>query len=224
MWLLFVILSYLIFAAVVLVDKYLLSGAKMHPAVYTFYIGVLGMLAFLLVPFVGFTIPSFGQILLSVGAGASLVYAVFWFAKGVQQYEPSRIIPAMGGLGSILVFLLLLVTTRGETLLSFPLLFSLALLVSGTVLITYERGKGMNFQSMGVAFVNAIFFASAFVMAKYVYLSQPFWSGFILMRIGGLLVALVFLFWFKEVQQEMLLKKRRACLFGRIRASRSFFF
>lgn len=206
-WLLFVISSYLIFAAVILADKYLLSGAKMHPAVYTFYIGVLGMLAFALAPFTGFVIPGPGQILLSIGAGASLVYAVYWFARGVQKYEPSRIVPAMGGLDSILVFLFLLVTTKGETLLTFPQFLSLALLIIGTVLITYEKGKGMSLGSVKIAFINAVFFALAFVMAKYVYLSQPFWSGFILMRLGGLLVALTFLLWFKEVRQEVFLGK-----------------
>ena len=203
-WLLFVIFSYLIYAAVVLVDKYLLSGAKMHPAAFTFYIGALGMLAFVLVPFVGFVIPSPLQLFLSIGAGASLVYAIFWFAKGVQKYEPSRIIPAMGGFSSILVFLFLLATTKGETLLSVPQFASLGLLIMGTVLIAYEKGKGVSLGSLKIAFINATFFALAFVMAKYIYLSQPFWSGFILMRLGGLLVALLFLLWFKEVRHEVL--------------------
>ncbi len=203
LWLFFVILSYLIFAAVVLVDKYLLSGKRMSPAVYTFYIGVLGMLAFLLVPFVGFTIPSVSQILLSVGAGAFLVYAVFWFAKGVQKFEPSRIIPAMGALDAILVFLLVFAATRGGAALSLNQLLSLLFLILGTLLITFEKKHILNFTGLRIALVNAAFFAGAFVMAKYVYLSQPFWSGFILMRLGGLLVALLFLFFFKEVREEL---------------------
>ncbi|MDP2664699.1 MAG: hypothetical protein Q8O97_01895 [bacterium] len=203
LWLFFVILSYFIFAAVVLVDKYLLSGKRMSPAVYTFYIGVLGMLAFFLVPFVGFTIPSVSQILLSIGAGAFLVYAVFWFAKGVQKYEPSRIIPAMGALDAILVFLLVFATTKGEAVLSLNHLASLFLLVLGTLLITFEKRHLLNFTGLRIALINAAFFAGAFVMAKYVYLSQPFWSGFILMRLGGLLVALLFLFFFREVREEL---------------------
>jgi len=52
-WLTLIILAYFLFAIVALGDKYLLKGPP-NPKIYTFYVGVLGILALFLIPFVGF--------------------------------------------------------------------------------------------------------------------------------------------------------------------------
>ncbi|MBI1984806.1 MAG: hypothetical protein HYS60_01690 [Candidatus Wildermuthbacteria bacterium] len=208
-WLIFAITSYVMFAAVSLADKYLLSKARIQPALYAFSIGVLGMLTFLLIPFVGFLLPPLPQLLLSIGSGVFLIYALYWYATGVQRYEASRIIPAMGSLSALFVFFFLFLFSGGQTILSLPQFFSFFLLILGAFLITFEKGKGMNLQSMRIAFLNAFFFGLAFVMAKYVYLSQPFWSGFITMRIGGLIVALLLLIFSKEVASQVFAGNRK---------------
>ena len=46
------------------------------------------------------------------------------------------------------------------------------------------------------------FLALSFVLAKYVYMAQPFWSGYIWIRIGGFLMAMSFLFT-RRVRDEL---------------------
>ena len=53
-WLLITLTSYLIFAVVFLIDKYLLVSSIRNPKVYAFYIGVLGIGGLLLIPFIDF--------------------------------------------------------------------------------------------------------------------------------------------------------------------------
>jgi hypothetical protein len=65
--------------------------------------------------------------------------------------------------------------------------------------------------------LSAFLLALSFVLAKYVYMAQPFWSGYILIRIGGFLMALTFLFT-KEVRSELFkvkvsLPKKTAAIF-----------
>lgn len=203
-WLFIIIVSYFLFACSSLVDKYLLSRVALNPKIYIFYIGIFGMLVFLLVPFVGFSPPSFFQLLLGVGAGISLAYAVFRYFEGLQIFEPSRMIPAIGGLVPIFTFLLVFLVSRGHVAFSFMQLASFLFLMGGTVLITFEKEKMMNIASLRIALVSAFFTAISFVMAKYVYLSLPFWSGLMVIRLGAFLVAIWFFMFSKEVQHEIL--------------------
>lgn len=193
-WLIVAISAYFILAVVFLVDKYLLVGPIPNPKVYAFYVGMLGLFVLLLVPFVGFSLAGPFQIFLSLAAGAFFVCGLYWFYKGLQLFEPSRIVPAVGGILPIFTFFLIYLFSRGQETLSSWKLLALVLLIFGSVLITYEKSKAVSRKSFRISLIAAFFWAFYFVLAKYVYLAQPFWSGFILMRIGGALVALIFLF------------------------------
>lgn len=205
-WLFITLISYLIFTVVFLADKYLLTRAQVYPALYTVYIGALGLLAALFIPFTGFSLPGFPQTVLALSAGAALIFGVYWNFEGLRKYEPSRIVPAMGGFVSLFSLLFVLFFSHGKELLSFLQLAAFIFLVGGSVLITWERGKGVTFHSMRIAAVGAFFFALFFVLSKYVYQEQHFWSGFILMRAGGFLAALFFFAFNKEVRQKLFQK------------------
>ena len=56
-WLVAALSTYLILAIVFLVDKYLLTQRIPNPKVYSFYVGGLGVLALVLIPFVDFSVP-----------------------------------------------------------------------------------------------------------------------------------------------------------------------
>ncbi len=217
LWLIVTVVAYLIFAAVFLIDKYLLIGPIPNPKVYSFYIGILGMVVLLLVPFIDFYILEPFQLLLAFISGASSVLAIFWFFKGLKIFEPSKIVPAVGGILPIFTFLLVYLFSGGkETLKSWEILAFL-LLVFGSTLITFEKSKSFSLKSLRISIVAAFLFALSFVFAKYVYLEQPFLLGLIWIRLGGVLMALIFLFSRRLrdelFQQKVGLQKKTAAIF-----------
>lgn len=217
LWLIVAISAYLILAVVYLVDKYLLTGPIPSPKVYAFYVGILGLFVLLLIPFVGFSLPGIFQIFLSLASGASFVYGLYWFFRGLRLFEPSRIVPAVGGIMPLFSFLLIFIFSRGQETFSSWELLAFVLLILGSVLITYEKSKAVSRKSFRISLVAAFFVAFYFVSAKYVYLGQPFWSGFIWIRIGGALIALIFLF-SQEVRnglfrQRISFQKKTAAIF-----------
>ncbi len=208
LWLLVAISSYLILAIVFLLDKYFLIGPIPSPKVYAFYIGILGILILFFIPFVDFYIPEPSQIVLSLSVGALFVYCLFLFYKSLRIFEVSRIVPAIGGLAPLFTFGLVYIFSLGKEALSFSDSTAFILLILGSVLITLEKGKFINRKSLQNSAIIAFMFALFSVLAKYVYLQQSFWSGFIWIRIGGFLMALGFLFFSSEVKKEIFKSKK----------------
>lgn len=207
-WLLVTLLSYLILAIVFLIDKYLLMGPIPNPKVYAFYSGILGVLILLIIPFVGFYIPQPSQIILSFLAGIFFIYGLFWFYKALQLFEPSRIVPLVGGILPLFTAGLVYATSRGKEILSQFDFLAFVLLILGSFLITYEKSKKISFKSFQISIITALLFAFYFVLAKYIYIAQPFWSGYIWIRIGAFLTALCFLLFSTDVKEEILKKKK----------------
>ena len=192
LWLIIALSSYFLLALVALGDKYILAGPP-NPKTYAFYVGVLGILALALIPFVGFFVPDLPIILLSVLAGAIFVFALYGLYSGLEHFEVSRIIPAIGGLVPLFTFGLAYFLVGGETVLSGWSLSSFILLLAGSVLITFKTKKAFLSRSLKISAIAAFLFALSFVLTKQVYLAQPFWNGFIWIRIGGFLAALSFI-------------------------------
>lgn len=217
LWLIITIAAYFIFAAVFLIDKYLLTGPIPNPKVYSFYIGVLGIAVLLFIPFIDFYVLEPLQLFFAFISGASFVLAILWFFKGLKLFEPSRIVPAVGGVLPIFTFLLVyLFSGRKQTFQSWEVL-AFILLVLGSVLITYEKSKKLSLKSFKISIVAAFFFALSFVFAKYVYLEYPFLLGLVWIRLGGVSAALIFLLspkLRKELfQQKIGLQKNTALIF-----------
>jgi len=201
LWLIVIVIAYFLFAIVALGDKYLLVGAP-NPKSYSFYVGILGGLVLILIPFVGFSIPTFYQVLFCFLAGAMFIFALLGMFEGLERFEASRIIPAVGGILPLFTFLLVYFFSGRKEILGFWELLAFLLLLLGSVLVTIEPGKRISFASLKISAVTAFLFALFFVLTKYVYMMLPFWNGFIWIRIGVFLVALFFIF-FKEVRREI---------------------
>jgi drug/metabolite transporter (DMT)-like permease len=192
-WLIVTILAYLILAVVFLVDKYLLVGPIPDPKVYAFYVGILGAAVLLLVPFLNFYLPSLSDAALSFVSGASSILAIFWFFKGLKLFEPSRIVPAVGGILPIFTFFIIFIISGGKETLGFFGFLAFVFLVLGTFLITFEKAKRISLESLKISIVAAFFFAVSFVSAKYVYLSHPFLVSLVWIKVGGALADLLFI-------------------------------
>lgn len=204
LWLFITIFAYFLFAITSLIDKYLLAGPP-NPKSYAFYVGALGILALVLVPFVGLSIPSGWQMLLSLAAGILFLLGLFALYEGLEHFEASRVVPAIGGFLPFFTFGLVLLFGK-EAVFGYWEILAFVFLILGSILITFQKEKSITFKSLKISAAAAFLFALFFLLAKFVYLKQPFWSGFILMRIGGFLAALFFLFT-PEVKKEIFLKK-----------------
>jgi len=229
-WLAVIISAFFILAIVYLADKYLLSGDISNPKVFAFYVGFLWFLAFFLIPFINFYLPNPGEIAISFFTGAVSIYALFWFYKTLRLSEASRVVPAIGGLIPLFTFAIIYILSFGKKSLSFLGGISFILLVLGSILITLPvnffnfRGReikkklfSLNLRKifyhyflekgnreLKYSVLTAFLFSLSFVSAKYVYLGQPFWNGFIWIRIGGFLTAIVFFILFPEIKKEIL--------------------
>lgn len=202
LWLLVIISAYFLFAAVNLVDKYLLGGRIPSPKVYAFYVGILGILILGLVPFGFLTIPKISVIVLALLAGAFHILGVFIFFVGLKRFEASRIMPAMGALLPLFTFGLIFLFSGGKEVLVFTDIMAFILLLSGTLLITWQKKKAITLMSIKIAILAAFLFALYFISIKFVYLEQPFISGFIWTRIGAFMLALCFLL-SREVRKDI---------------------
>ena len=200
LWLIVVLSSYLILAAVHLVDKYILGERIQSPKVYAFYVGVSGIFILALVPFGFLVIPKISGIILALTAGAFNTLAILALYVGLKKFETSRIIPAVGSLLPLFTFSF--VATQNGKNLTFSDTLVFFLLVVGAFLITWERKRNFSWKSLGISALTALLFAVYFILLKFVYLGQPFVSGLIWTKIGAALVALGFLF-FKEVRTDI---------------------
>ncbi len=209
-WLVITILSYFILAVVFLVDKYLLTSSIPNSKVYVFYVGILGILSLILAPFVGFYIPGISQIILGLLAGATFIFGLFWFYKGLSLFEASRIVPAVGGLIPLFTFGFVYVFSRGRVNLSLQEIIAFLFLLFGSVFIVSEKDKFINLKSLKISLIASFFVSLSSVLIKYVYLSLPFWPGFIWKNIGGFLMALCFFIIFPEIKKEIFKKREKS--------------
>jgi len=206
-WLLIAVSAYTILAIVQLVDKYLLSGSIPNPKVFSFYVGILGSLLLIITPFINFYVPDIPKVILSLLAGIIFLYALFWLYKALQIFEASRIIPAIGGLVPLFTFGLVYIFSSGKETLSLLGIIAFIFLVLGSVLINFEKEKSITLKSFQISTLAAFLFSLSFVLTKYVYLGQPFWNGFIWIKIGALLMAVIFFIFAKEIREEIFKKK-----------------
>lgn len=200
LWLIVILASYLILAAVHLIDKHILGERIQNPKIYAFYVGVSGIFILALAPFGFLVMPKVSGMALALTAGAFNTLAIFALYVGLKKFETSRIIPAVGSLLPLFTFGFTM-TQNGKNL-SFSDMIVFFLLVIGAFLITWERKKAVSLQSLGISALAALFFAVYFILLKFVYIEQPFISGLIWTKIGAALIALAFLF-FKEVRMDI---------------------
>lgn len=205
LWILITTFSYLLLAITALVDKYLLSGPP-EPKSYVFYINVLGILVLALIPFVGFSLPGSEQIILSFLVGGLTVLGGYCLYTALERFEASRVIPAIGGALPLFTLLISYFFSAGQVNIRPPEFLAFLLLVSGSVLISREKGKAVSWASLNLSFLAAFFFALSFVLVKGLYSQIGFWTTLILTRLGAFLVSLGFLFT-REVRREVFQRK-----------------
>jgi len=189
MWLFFALFSYFLFSAVIIIDKYFLEKPLPNPKVFTFYTAIAGTIFLIFIPF-WLEFPGADILILNFAAGGVFIFALFFLYAAFKLDEISKIAASVGSLSAIFIYFLNgLMTTDIKFLTKLDMLGLLFLLL-GSIVILFP----LNRKVFLAVFAASILYAVFFILAKLVYLSQPFLSGFLWIRIGALFWGLAFLF------------------------------
>lgn len=201
-WITAVIIGQFLNALSFVLDKVLLTKSIKNAYAFTFYIGLLGLLIVIAIPFVDFQVPEMSLLLIDLIAGAAFSLALLFFFFALQGAETSRVVPFIGG--GIPVFTLVFELLFLDFQLNSTQLLAFAVLVFGTVIIALDDKKdggkteSHSHLSMKMIWVCAVLaalsFAISFGTTKIAFNTQPFFSAFIWSRIGAFALPAVFLF------------------------------
>ncbi len=226
-WFLITLIAYLLNAVAMVIDKTLLKKEIPQPVVYVSYIALLGTVLMLFVLPFGLLVPDILTLGVALVAGAVFVGALLLMFGALKKDDATRVIPMIGGLTPIFVFLFAKMMLR-ENLSASQLLAGL-FLIMGSFLISldfYEHGawhwlkkklglaKEISLphirKTLWLALPAAVLFGLSYALTKYVYGQTAFLPGFIWTRAGGLL-AVILLFLIPSNRQLIIedLKKKR---------------
>ncbi len=227
-WLFIIIFAYFLFAAVSLIDKYLLKKPLPYPEVYAFFVGALGLLVLIIIPF-GFLEPLLPLfIVLGVLAGIFRILGLLTYYSALRKFEVSRITPALGGILPIFTFFLtyfffksecfgFLTLGKEETFWGLKEFSAFFFLVAGSVLIVWEKSKSITLNALKLSGLAAFFLALSFFLSKIVYDSSlSFISGLFWILIGSAIASFCLLLSKKTRQhlfkENVVLKKKALSL------------
>lgn len=191
-WLFIAIVSYFFNAITAITDKFLLRKSIPSVMAYSFYVGLLSILAVILVP-LGVVWPGWQAVMLDMIPGIIFFWTVYFFIVAVKKYEVSRVVTMVGGFAPIFT-LILSAIFLGERLGEMQIL-AFVFLVAGGVLISFKKNKEEKlkrklFVGIGASILSALVFALYYVSAKFIFSDdQPFISAFFWSRIGSFLMA-----------------------------------
>lgn len=216
-WILLAVSAYFILALVNLADKFILDKVLPSSKAYTFFIGILGLLVFVLAPWF-LEWPGAFLFILNILVGAIFPIALLLMYNALKRGEASQVITLIGGLVPVFT-LLLSMGFLGERF-GYQQSVAILFLLVGTFLIAWfpsahhlwhkvmawfkikaEDKKHGIILAVAAAFVFAVFF----VANKALYSEQAFMSAFIWIRLGTALAVLAMLL-DQDFKQEILKK------------------
>jgi drug/metabolite transporter (DMT)-like permease len=192
MWVIIAISSYFFTALANTIDKIVVSKFIPKPVIYAFYVGILGVLSLVLIPF-GVSLPTFGVLVAALIAGMGFVTSLFLMYSGLVRGETTRVVPILHGTIPIATFIFAYIFLHER--LAITHLIAFAFLFVGLVIISYHKNekkrKVQNYAFLWYALASGIVFGATYTISKFVYTNQEFISGFFWMRMGAFLGALI---------------------------------
>lgn len=203
-WLVVIILAYLFFAFANLGDKMFLAGSP-QPVSYVFYIGVLGLLAVVCIPFINFAIPPQRILLWIIAEAIVNILGLYVLYTALEKYDVSKVITTIGASQSIFIFGLTWLFW-GTQPISLNSILAFILLVIGGLIISNEGSSKKTENYLIITLLSSFLFSLDYIFSKMVFLSYPFLQGFIWMKIFVFLFVMLFLF-SKKARAEIFNKK-----------------
>lgn len=188
-WIFLVVISQVLQAIVVLLDKVLVSDKQVKsPLVYAFYASIMSGFVIVLVPFLPVQLPDPKTVLLSIASAVAYLLAIwslYHIFKESSTIESMPMVSAVTALSTILI---------SAFAFSSPLKTSFfigsLLLVFGSFLIARYASNHM---AILLVLVSGVSFASSSVFMKMLFEHTDFVDGFVWSRIANVLVALLLL-------------------------------
>ncbi len=205
-WLLVAILAQIILGTSAVFDKFLLRRKFFDPLVYTFWLGLLGIFALIILPF-GFGLLSLNTIAIAIIAGALFVLAMLFLFYALDYSEASATLPVIGGFSPI--FTLIIGYFLMGSFLGFGELSAFFFLVLGGIVLFLVEKKELRFLSFIFITASALSFGLSNVLSKIVFQAGPFIPGFVWIKIGGVIFVL-FLLLRKSFRQRIFSSSRQA--------------
>lgn len=191
-WLLIIILSYIFFGLFSFGDKLILSG-HLSPKAYTFYVGILNILALFLIPFAKFGFPDFISVLWISLDAVVFILGLYFMFSALQKFDVSRVMPTIGATQPLFIFFLTWAFLGYKTMSPKDFLAFLVL-IAGTFIISKEKTFKVSSDYLKLTVVSSLMFSLDYIFLKIVFLRQPFLQGLIWVRIFTFLLVLLFLF------------------------------
>ncbi|MDZ4285493.1 MAG: hypothetical protein U1A23_01035, partial [Candidatus Sungbacteria bacterium] len=190
MWLLVAIAGQFILGTAAVVDKLLLRKRVSDPVVYTFWIGVLGIFAALLLPF-GFSYLPAGLIVLDIISGIIFISSLLVLFLGLSQIDASSVLPLTSAVIPLWTFgfSFFLIKTK----MTFMDIIGMVFLIIGTLFFFFAERKILRARLMMFAIASAGLYGLSIVLQKMVFEHSNFATGFFWAKIGEVLGALVLL-------------------------------
>ncbi|MBI2334948.1 beta-galactosidase [Candidatus Daviesbacteria bacterium] len=187
------ILAYALNGGAVVIDKILLNTSLPKPAIYTFYISLLGLFTLLLLPF-GFQW-QFAVLPAALFSGVAGTLALLTFFQSLKMGQASVAGPLVGALNPL--FALILGTLFFNQLISPSQFIAMLVLILGAGVLTFNVwfSKIDTFRQFLIMALAGFLFALSYVFLKEVFLQSNFVTGLVLTRLFGAGAALTFLFW-----------------------------
>ncbi|MBU2109518.1 EamA family transporter [Patescibacteria group bacterium] len=189
-WLLIAFIAQIVLGTSAVFDKLLLKRKFFDPLVYTFWLGLLGIFSLIILPF-GFSSLEIGTIITALFAGALFVLAMLFLFYALDYSEASSTLPVIGGFSP--VFTLIISYFLLGSFLGFGEFVSFCFLVLGGIVLFLVEKKELRTLSFVLILGSSLFFGLSNVLSKIVFQAGPFVSGFIWIKIGGVLFVLLLL-------------------------------
>ena len=187
-WIVFVLIGQFLNALVVVGDKHIVTAKIVsRPIIYTFYVGLLSMVALFALPF-GVTLPSSAIILPSLLAGLFFVLSIYLLYESLKNSDPSDTLPVIGGVSALITFFGSYVIL-GEGLPS-HFFTGFFILIVGMVFISHFKfNRTVIYELVG----SGVFFGMSTILLKVVFLNDTFINGFFWSRMANVFVVLLLL-------------------------------
>jgi drug/metabolite transporter (DMT)-like permease len=204
-WLILLAIAYFFYAAVFILDKYILSRPMPDAMVYTFWVSFLGICILVLIPIFGFSLPIKTEVFWSLMAGFAQVGGLILFYHALNKSELTRLVPFVGAISA--VFILIINSITIHEFLGGRQIIAFTLLVLGSLVIGLQKREFFGNGVLAPAIISSFLFAVFWVITKYLFLGTDFVSGLIWVRAGVAIVALLLLL-FRKSRQAIFSKTR----------------
>lgn len=188
-WIILTITAQVIFAIVVLVDRFMVSTPAINkPVVYAFYNNILLLIMVGLLPFGVVLRPTPRVLELSFLGGIAWAFSIFFLYRALKISEASDVSPVFAAVSAIAAFGLGFIFSLGRLTGNF--LAGFVLLIIGTLVMSCLRftRKSLLYVCLGGG-LYAIFS----IFLKEIFNQTTFWNGLFWMGMGGAAGALLFL-------------------------------